>query len=139
MATCYINGKRYVVSGSNITICDGQVYCNGKRVVDCRELAEKNITITIEGNVETLKASDCSVNINGVVGGVETGSGDVVVHGDVVGSVQTGSGDVTCGDISGNVKTGSGDVKCTATNTGAKPKVSPFDKVKKTFKNIIDL
>ena len=72
----------------------------------------KNITITVEGNVETLEVEACTkISVAGDVSSLSTVSGDVEVGGHVLGNVQTMSGDVDCGNVGGNISTMSGDVK----------------------------
>lgn len=91
----------------NVVIKNGKVLVDGKDVTP----ESKNITIVIEGDINSLSVDECNaLDITGSVGSVKTMSGDVNC-GDVTGSVNTMSGDVQCGNISGNVSTLSGDVK----------------------------
>ena len=107
-----VNGKTYEVEGGNINVINNEVYCNGKLVSDLNKVAEKEIKITIEGNLEgDLKTSSGDVKIEGdVKGSVQTQSGDVDVSGAVGGSISTMSGDVECGNVGGGVSTMSGDI-----------------------------
>ena len=103
-----INGS--IISGSigkNISISNGKIIVDGVDVTP----DSKNISISIEGNVETVTVSACDkIEITGDVGSVKTQSGDVKIIGNVSDSVQTMSGDVECGIVSGNIKTMSGDI-----------------------------
>ncbi len=102
-----INGKTY--SGNNIQISNSKVIIDGKDVTNDHDT--KEITITVEGNIENLTVDHAkTVEVHGNVGSVKSGSADVTC-GNVNGNVQTGSGDVECSHIVGNVQTGSGDVK----------------------------
>lgn len=96
MNVVIVNGKRYETAGGSISVVNNKVYCNGKLLIDCEEISEKNIHITVEGNVD---------------GNIETASGNITVKGSCR-SVNTTSGNVECEDVSGDVKTVSGDVRC---------------------------
>ena len=107
-STVVINGVT-ITGGRNVTIRNGKVIADG---VDVTPDA-KEISITVNGNVDKLEADACSkISVTGDVGSVKTQSGDVDVKGAINGSVQTMSGDVDCGGpIGGSVSTMSGDVK----------------------------
>jgi hypothetical protein len=106
MATVSINGMIY--HGSDITISQGRVTVDGKDVTP----EAKNITIAVDGNIDTLKADQCSkIVVNGSCGSLDTMSGDVDC-GPVNGPVKTMSGDVKCGHVGKSVETMSGDVDC---------------------------
>jgi hypothetical protein len=105
MAEIIIGGKSY--SGRNITVTRKRV------VVDGVDLTpdSKDISIQIEGNIETLTVDECNlVTVDGNVNTLSTMSGDVQMKGDVQGNVKTMSGDVVCGKILGSVSTMSGDI-----------------------------
>lgn len=121
MSSVIINGKTITIDGNcnNVSVINNKVYVNGKLIQDCDEIKEKNIKITVEGNVGTLETGSADVTVNGDCGGdIRAGSGDINVKGNVSGSISTGSGDVDCGDVGGSVKTGSGDVKCSSIANG---------------------
>ena len=105
-----VNGKTYTCEGNNISVVNGEIYCDGKLVIDCNNIKEKNIKIVVNGDVENLDCGSADATINGNCCNIKTGSGDVTIKGDVSGDVSTGSGDVECGNVGGNIKTGSGDV-----------------------------
>lgn len=104
--------------GSSVTI-DGRTFTgrsisiNGDKVVIGG--AEQSgslvgpISVTVNGNDESVETGSGKVEITGAAGRVKTMSGDVRC-GDVRGDVGTMSGDVTCGAITGSVKTMSGDI-----------------------------
>jgi DUF4097 and DUF4098 domain-containing protein YvlB len=104
--------------GSSVTI-DGRTFTgrsisiNGDKVViDGVEQAGTlvgPISVTVNGNAESVETGSGKVEITGTAGRVKTMSGDVRC-GDVHGDVGTMSGDVTCSTISGSVKTMSGDI-----------------------------
>jgi hypothetical protein len=103
-----INGVS-ISSNGNVTIVNNRVMVDGKDVTP----DAKEITISIEGNVNELSVDMCSkVSVIGDVGKVKTVSGHVDVSGDIKGYVETVSGDVNCdGSITGDVETISGDIK----------------------------
>lgn len=101
-----INGNNNIISGRNIVINNGKVIVDGKDVTP----DSKEISITVEGDIQSLKADACTaINVSGSAGHIHTQSGDVQC-GDVNGSVSTMSGDVECKSIQGNVSTMSGDI-----------------------------
>jgi hypothetical protein len=112
MSTIKINNRSISgdFSGRSVSVINNKIYVDGKLVPQGDD--ERNITISIEGNVEELQVDMCDkLEIKGNVGSVKTTSGDVDC-GSVSGSVRTMSGDVDCGDIAGSVSTMSGAVKC---------------------------
>ena len=112
MGKICVNGKTYDVGDGNVSIINNEVYCNGKLVSDLKEFPEKEIRITIEGDLKgDLKTGSGDVKIAGNVdGSVQTQSGDVDINGTVGGSITTMSGDVECGNVGGSVSTMSGDI-----------------------------
>ena len=103
--TVTINGTTY--HGNTVTIKDGKVIVDGKEV----ECKEKEIHISVTGDVDTIETASGDVEVSGDANIVSSTSGDVVVKGSVNGDVETVSGDVdVCGDIHGKVTTVSGDV-----------------------------
>ncbi len=101
-----VNGKTY--SGNSCELINDELYIDGKLVDN---IDDKEITINITGDVETLKTTSGKVTVNGdVKNNVRTMSGDVKIKGNVSGNINTMSGDVRCKDIGGNVSTMSGDI-----------------------------
>lgn len=108
MSTISINGQRISVQGNgNLTISNNKIFINGKQY----ECEEKNINITIAGNVDQLKVDNCdTIKVAGNVNDISTMSGSVKVEKDVFGSIKTMSGSVKCNDVKGSVSTMSGDI-----------------------------
>ena len=103
-----VNGSQYVgrsitiTSNGNTLIVDG----NSVNISDCKE-----ITISIQGDVQSVETASGNVNIIGGANIVSTVSGDIEIAGDVADNVKTVSGDVKVkGSVGGNIKTVSGDV-----------------------------
>jgi hypothetical protein len=110
-----INSSTY--SGRSIVIKNNRVIIDGVDVTSDHK-DSKEISITVTGDLGSLDVEYAnSIQINGSVGKLDSGSGDVNC-GNVTGGVRTGSGDVECGSIEGDVQTGSGDVEAT-TITGS--------------------
>lgn len=107
MNTVRINGV--TIQGSkNVVVTNGKVIIDGQDVTP----DDKTIIIRIDGNVDTLHVDACnSVTVYGNVESLKTISGDVNVEGSIGESVQTVSGDVDCGNVNGSIKTVSGDIK----------------------------
>lgn len=110
-----VNGRVITNTGGGVVeIYDGKVMVNGKPVEDLNSLPDKVVNITIDGDVESLHVDCCStLSVDGNVKTLKSGSGDVTVSGNVSGNISTGSGDVNCCNVEeGDVTTGSGDVHC---------------------------
>ena len=126
MNTITINGKTYS-GGRNISVVNNRVFIDGKDVTG--EGTEKEINITVNGNLEELHVDACnrvqvtgdcqqvktasgSVRVGGAVGGkVQSTSGSIQVSGPVSGDVESTSGSVHCGPVAGRVKTVSGSIR----------------------------
>jgi len=105
MSIITINGKVY--HGNSVSVTGNQVIIDGVKQ-DIPD--EKNVTISIEGDVNMLSVDTCNkVSVTGTVGTLKTMSGDVKC-GDVEGDVKTMSGDVKCKSVAGKIKTMSGDI-----------------------------
>jgi len=101
-----------VYNGNSITITNGKVIIDGNDVTP----QLKNISISVEGNIDVLKVDACNyVRVSNTVNSLTTTSGDVTC-GNVTGNVQTTSGDIECGNVGGSVETVSGDVDAKAIN-----------------------
>lgn len=103
--TITINGHTF--SGRSVSINGDKVVVDG---VEQPGTLVGPITVTVNGDAESIETTSGSVQVTGKAGRVKTMSGDVTC-GDVAGDVGTMSGDVTCGAIAGNAKTMSGDIK----------------------------
>lgn len=104
--TVCINGKTYV-GGKSISVQGNKVFIDGKdQTPDAKE-----ISIKVIGNIEQLEIDYAnSVTIEGQVGAIQSGSGDITIKGSVSGSIQSGSGDIYCDEVTGDVRSGSGDI-----------------------------
>lgn len=100
-----IDGKTF--TGRNVSIVGNKVVVDG--IEQSGELVGP-ISVTVNGNADSVESGSGKVEVAGSVGRVKTMSGDVRC-GDVTGDVGTMSGDVTCGAIAGSVKTMSGDIR----------------------------
>lgn len=106
-----INGKKYDIDGS-VSIINGKVLVNGKRIEDLDTIEQKEINITINGEVEMIDIDGCrTIAVTGNVHSIKTMSGNVDIHGDVIGDVKTMSGSIDCGDVKGSVSSMSGNIK----------------------------
>lgn len=99
-----INGTAY--TANSVHINNGEVIVDGEVAGG---IGTQKITVNIEGDVESIETGSGDVSVNGSVRDIETGSGDVECR-VVNGNIRTGSGDVSCTEVRGNIKTSSGDV-----------------------------
>lgn len=142
MSTVIVNGKTYNVSGKNVSAINNKVYCDGKLVTDCNNCKEKEIHITVEGNVERLNVDCGNVTVNRECGDVTVDSGNVNASW-ILGSVSVDAGNVKIdGDVGGNVKVDTGNVKCNTVKNGTETNCGTISKNRtssfmKNIKNII--
>lgn len=95
-----INGKQYF--GKSVSVTNGEVIVDGKRVTDH---GAKNGVMTIkviDGEVGNI-VCDGSVNCDNIAGSVRAGGS---VNCDDVGGDVTAGGSVNCDDVGGNVHAG---------------------------------
>lgn len=100
-----IDGRTF--TGSSISIQGDRVIVDG---VEQEGSLTGPITVTVNGNADSVETASGKVFVSGSAGRVKTMSGDVEC-GAVTGDVGTMSGDVTCGPVAGGVKTMSGDIR----------------------------
>lgn len=105
-----INGKTYTCENGSVSVINGKVYCNGELITDCNECKEKNIKITVEGDIGNLTTDVANVTVKGNCTKVITQTGDITVNGDVLGDASSSTGDISCNNISGNASTSTGDI-----------------------------
>ncbi len=86
-----INNKTYV--GDNIQISGDKIIIDG-----------------VIQNTNDLLVGPINIVVNGNVGSIKTGTGDIKANN--VGTITSTTGDITCGDISGSVTNFSGDINC---------------------------
>lgn len=113
MSVIVINGQWFQFNGS-LSIINGRYYVDGKERRDLSELTkdQKEVIITIDGNINQLKVDCCDrIYVNGKVGKIKSTSGDIVVGGDVEGNVQAVRGDINCGNVCGDASTFSGNIR----------------------------
>jgi DUF4097 and DUF4098 domain-containing protein YvlB len=110
-STVRINGRTY--RGRNVSVINGEVYIDGKKAEDGDLTQEQVINVHIEGDV----------------GSVETGQGDVTVTGAITGDARTSQGSIKCGgDIGGDAKTSQGSIDCRGDIRGsAKTRMGSID------------
>lgn len=105
MVKVTINGVEY--TGKSVTVCDGDVIVDFKKVHGGANYIYENITI--EGNADNIKTSSGNVKVSGNVNNVSTTSGDVTTN-SIQNAATTVSGDITAGIINGSATTISGDI-----------------------------
>ena len=106
-----INGEMFKVPSGNITVKGDKIYCDGVLLKDTSTSYEKNITIIITGNGNSISATSGNITVKGNIDEVSTQSGDIEVTGDVRGNCKTMSGDITVhGNIHGGCQSTSGDI-----------------------------
>ena len=107
-----VNGKSYnLPNGGSVSVIGNVVYCNGKIVTDCDEFKEKEISIVVQGDNNTVSSDVANITVNGNANNVSTKSGDIEINGNA-NEVSTLSGDIeVTGSINGNCKSVSGDIK----------------------------
>ena len=106
-----INGETFKVPSGNITVKGDKIYCDGVLVKDTSASHEKNITIIITGNGNSISTTSGKITVKGNIGEVSTQSGDIEITGDVRGNCKTMSGDITVhGNIHGGCQSTSGDI-----------------------------
>jgi hypothetical protein len=108
MNTIIVNGKKYQVQGTNVSVRNNRIYVDGKDITDGAEPFAGIVEIRWEGALAALQ-SDAAVNVDGDV------KGDVKAEGSVncghVGGDVKAEGSVNCGRVTGKVKAG-GSVNC---------------------------
>lgn len=100
-----INGVTY--AGNNIVVANGRVTVDG---VDNTPGEDKNISIIVHGDINSLKANSCkSLIVEGSVKNLENMNGNVDCE-DVTGSVKAMNGSVHCKNVAGSVEAMNGNV-----------------------------
>lgn len=117
MSTVIVNGKTYnIANGKNVSVIGNKVYCDGKLIEDGNKQKDKNIYITVNGNIDNLSVDTGDVHVKGNVHTLTCDTGDVSVSGNVSGDVTIDTGDVKCGNVGGSVTTDTGDISQSITN-----------------------
>ncbi|HDQ6942281.1 TPA: hypothetical protein ACHJ1B_002589 [Escherichia coli] len=102
-----VNGVVYEGKGKVISILNNEVIIDG--VVHGKAVALPEITVIVNGRVDSLHTELGNIIINGNAGMVKTASGDVSCE-NVSGNVESMSGNVNCKNVYGGVKTLSGNI-----------------------------
>lgn len=124
MSTVIVNGMTFnVPNGKNVSVIGNKVYCDGKLIEDANKFKDKNIYITVNGDIDELSVDCGDVHVKGNVNTVSCDTGDITIAGNVGGDVTTDTGDIKCGNVSGRVTTDTGDISQSITNV--------FNKVRK--------
>lgn len=100
-----IDGRTF--SGSSISITGNKVIVDG--VAQDGELVG-DITVTVNGDCDTVENSNGNVEIKGSAGSVRTSNGRITC-GNVTGDVTSSNGTITCGAVSGSVRTSNGNIR----------------------------
>lgn len=101
-----VNGKRIEVNGNDVSIKNGEVFVDGKKV---SEKATSELSIKIEGTIQNLTIDNGDVEVKGaILGDVDCG-GSVKAE-TITGSIDCG-GSVQCGNVGGSIDCG-GSVQC---------------------------
>lgn len=99
-----VNGVTHIAR--QVTIVDGKVYVDG---VESDNALQGPITVTVNGNAESVEVAHGSVTATGNIGYAKTMSGNVRCS-DITGNAKTMSGDIICQTIGGSASTMSGDI-----------------------------
>lgn len=94
----------------NISNINGKITVNGKTYKG-NDVSVKNNEIYIDGKLVD-KATTIEITINGDVGKIDNGAGDITINGNVTGNVSNDVGDIKCGNVGGNISNDVGDIEC---------------------------
>ncbi len=108
--TSTINGKTY--KGKNIEIKNNRVWVDGEEQKDSKLKEVKNISISIDGNIQSIEISDCNdLRVKGDVGKIDLNNGNIEIEGNVENGVTSKNGNIEInGNVTGNVSSVNGDV-----------------------------
>jgi len=110
-----INGKSYEnINISNVSIGNNNIiiggdFKNGEKI-SLNEFSEKQITIIVEGNVESLKVEVGNVIVKGNAGTINHSTGNIDCN-DVLGNITNITGNIKANSIKGNASTVNGSIK----------------------------
>lgn len=103
-STVTINGKTY--HGNSVSMVKNQIIIDGEIQ---SEVDGEAVTVTVNGNVDSLQLGAGEVSVLGSVNRISSSSGVVTCKG-VCGSVKSQSGDINCSSVGGSVSSMSGDI-----------------------------
>ena len=113
------NGRTIVVNGdvirgqkiNSMVISGGRITIDGKSLSELDVEDEKEINITIQGDLERLEVDYCNtLHVNGNAKRVKSNQGDIEIGGDVQGDVHANMGTITCGNIDGDCHANMGNI-----------------------------
>lgn len=110
-----VNGHSVV--GRNVTVLNGKVIVDGKKV-DIPDA--KEIIINIEGDLGSLQIDAGDVTVQGSTGDITSGAGNVIVGQDVKGSIKVEAGNVDCKDVYSDIKVDMGNIRASTIHGDAK-------------------
>ncbi len=111
MGIVNVNGRVYhTPDNASVSVINNKVYVDGKLYEDFSENKEKNIKITIEGDIQTVKLDCGDITVHGNANSVTNVNGDIKINGDVAGNVKTTNGDISAHSINGDAKSVNGDI-----------------------------
>lgn len=112
-STITVNGKSF--QGNSVSIVNGEIIVDGKKV---SSPTEKEINITITGDIKELILDSGTIKMEGDVGNLEVNHGKVGIQGDVKGNASIKHGNLECDNIFADVDVAHGNVRA-ATIHGA--------------------
>lgn len=113
------NGRTIVVNGdvirgqkiNSMVISGGRITIDGKSLSELDVEDEKEINITIQGDLERLEVDYCNtLHVTGNAKRVKANKGDIEIGGDVQGDVHANMGTITCGNIEGDCHANMGNI-----------------------------
>ena len=104
--TITVNGRSF--KGSSLSIVNGTIVIDGKKVL---EPVEKEIIVTITGDVKDLYLDSGKITMEGDVGRLEVNHGKVEMTGDVKENVSVKHGNLSCDNIYSDVEVNHGNVR----------------------------
>lgn len=108
------NGKTvtrdFTINGGSITIKDGVVFVDGKKLDDKEEREVVVVNITVNGDAGNISIINGDVSVSGQAKKITTQNGGVTVGGDIQGDVSSVNGDIEAKSILGDVSTVNGDI-----------------------------
>lgn len=113
------NGRTIVVNGdvirgqkiNSMVISCGRITIDGKSLSELDVEDEKEINITIQGDLERLEVDYCNtLHVTGNAKRVKANQGDIEIGGDVQGDVHANMGTITCGNVEGDCHANMGNI-----------------------------
>lgn len=105
-STITVNGRTF--KGNTVSIVGGDIIVDGKKV-DSPE--EKEINVTITGNVKELYLDGGTITMHGNVGDLSVAHAKTIINGDIKNNVRIQHGNMECDNIYSDVETNHGNVR----------------------------